>query len=230
MLKHVLVGLLSLATFTQAAPRRHDLKSGYESALEARESLPLNVHQSRKKPSVPLNVFAANEIWFSSNWGGVVKTTTNITSVSGTFTVPTLQLPAGGNASTTYGASAWVGIDGWSCTGSRWFPISSVLIILANVSAEILQTGIDMNLKNGTALYSGWYEWLPGFADTFTGFQISAGDTITATVKTTSSTSGTAKLENLSTGQTVKHTFNGGVAALCNVNAEWIVEVCRAEC
>lgn len=44
------------------------------------------------------------------------------------------------------------------------------------------------------------------------------------TVTAKSTTSGTATLDNLSTGQTVSHSFSGESAALCETNAEWIVE------
>lgn len=41
----------------------------------------------------------------------------------------------------------------------------------------------------------------------------------------TSTTTGTATVDNLSTGQSVTHTFNGGTTGtLCETNAEWIVE------
>lgn len=54
---------------------------------------------------------------------------------------------------------------------------------------------------------------------------ISAGDVIYVSVDATSTTTGTATVENLSTGQKVTHTFNGGTTGtLCETNAEWIVE------
>ncbi|KAJ5135880.1 uncharacterized protein N7515_005158 [Penicillium bovifimosum] len=48
---------------------------------------------------------------------------------------------------------------------------------------------------------------------------------IKVTVDATSKTTGTATIENVSTGKTVTHTFTGGVDGdLCEYNAEWIVE------
>lgn len=45
------------------------------------------------------------------------------------------------------------------------------------------------------------------------------------TVVATSKTSGTATIENLTTGVTVKETFTGVTdGSLCETNAEWIVE------
>lgn len=45
------------------------------------------------------------------------------------------------------------------------------------------------------------------------------------TITATSTTSGTATIENVSKGETVTHTYTGMSAyPLCEVNAEWIVE------
>lgn len=43
-------------------------------------------------------------------------------------------------------------------------------------------------------------------------------------VDATSKTSGTATIENLTTGKTVTHTFSAESDALCETDAEWIVE------
>lgn len=63
------------------------------------------------------------------------------------------------------------------------------------------------------------------FLDTFSGISISAGDSIQMTVTATSKTSGSAVIENLTTGTTKTHTFSGeSDGSLCEYNAEWIVE------
>ena len=68
-------------------------------------------------------------------------------------------------------------------------------------------------------------EVLRCFIDTFSGITISAGDSIKMTVTATSKTSGTAVIENLTTGTTVTETFsNVSDGSLCEYNAEWIVE------
>jgi hypothetical protein len=100
-----------------------------------------------------------------------------------------------------------VGIDGDTCTSA------------------ILQTGVDFCIQNGVVSYDAWYEWYPDYAYDFTGITISAGDLIKVSVDATSTITGTAILENLSTGQSEKHTFTSGVQGdLCEYNAEWIVE------
>lgn len=61
--------------------------------------------------------------------------------------------------------------------------------------------------------------------DDFTGITISAGDSILMTVVATSTTSGTATIENLTTGKTVTETFTDVTdGSLCEYDAEWIVE------
>lgn len=73
--------------------------------------------------------------------------------------------------------------------------------------------------------YSAWYEWYPDYAYDFTGITISAGDVIQASVDATSLSTGTATIDNLSTGQSVSHTWTKGTRGnLCEYNAEWIVE------
>ncbi|PIL34607.1 hypothetical protein GSI_03386 [Ganoderma sinense ZZ0214-1] len=142
---------------------------------------------------------------FSSNWSGAVLVAGSNTfkSVTGTFTVPTPREPSGGSG--THSASAWVGIDGDTCGNA------------------ILQTGIDFTISGSRTSFDAWFEWFPDFAHDFTGISVSAGNSITATVVATSLTGGTATLINHSTGQTVSHTFSGQ-PALCQENAEWIVE------
>lgn len=48
--------------------------------------------------------------------------------------------------------------------------------------------------------------------------------TDTQTVTATSKSAGTAVIENVTTGKTVTHSFSAESDALCETNAEWIVE------
>jgi hypothetical protein len=68
-----------------------------------------------------------------------------------------------------------------------------------------------------------WYEWYPDYAYDFSGISISAGDEIKTTVTATSTKAGTAVIENLTTGETVTKSLTSSYA-LCEYNAEWIVE------
>ncbi|EFW99087.1 acid proteinase [Grosmannia clavigera kw1407] len=143
---------------------------------------------------------------YSNNWAGAVLIGTDYTSVTGTFVVPTPKEPTGASSDTQYSASAWVGIDGNTAQNS------------------ILQTGVDFYVEDGQTSFDAWYEWYPESAYTFSGFGISAGDTIKLTITATSLTSGTALIENESSGKSVSHSFSSEEYALEELNAEWIVE------
>ncbi|KAK7420921.1 hypothetical protein QQX98_002485 [Neonectria punicea] len=148
----------------------------------------------------------SSHVEYSSNWAGAVLVGTGFNSVTGTVKVPKPTIPSGGNTRTTYYASAWVGIDGDTCANA------------------ILQTGIDVGIQGSTYIYEAWYEWYPDYSYTFTGFAISAGDSIKMTVKANSKTSGTATIQNLTTGKSTSHTFSSQTYSLCETDAEWIVE------
>lgn len=154
-----------------------------------------------------INLKKTSEVEYSSNWAGAVLIGTGYTAVTAEFTVPTPKVPSGGSSSEQYCASAWVGIDGDTC------------------STAILQTGVDFCVQGSSVTYDAWYEWYPDYAYDFSGISISAGNVIKVTVDATSKTAGTATIENVSTGKSVTHTFTGGVDGdLCEYNAEWIVE------
>ncbi|KAJ4397809.1 hypothetical protein N0V93_002046 [Gnomoniopsis smithogilvyi] len=141
---------------------------------------------------------------YSSNWAGAVISTTGVTSVTGTIVVPTLS---SSSSKTETAGSAWVGIDGDTC------------------DTAILQTGIDWYVDGSSISYDSWYEWYPDYAYDFSGITISAGDSILLTVTATSKTSGSATIENLTTGVTVSETFTDvSDGSLCEYDAEWIVE------
>ena len=62
-------------------------------------------------------------------------------------------------------------------------------------------------------------------ADDFSGISISEGDEIQMTVTATSTTSGSAVIENLTTGEIVSQDFSDVTdGSLCEYNAEWIIE------
>lgn len=162
-----------------------------------------------KQPAI--NEPASNDtnVDYSSNWSGAVLTSppsgTTFTSVSAEFTVPTPKAVAGKSGS----SSAWVGIDGDTYTRA------------------ILQTGVDFSVDaHGSPSFDAWYEWYPDYAYDFSGISISAGDSISVSVVASSSTAGTATIENLSTGEKVHKdlTAPDSSAALGGQNAEWIVE------
>lgn len=82
--------------------------------------------------------------------------------------------------------------------------------------------GIDWYIENGQQKYEAWYEWLPEYSYTF-DIAVNPGDQIKMEVEAKSTTGGSATITNLSTGKNVSHSFSGETA-LCETNAEWIVE------
>jgi hypothetical protein len=94
----------------------------------------------------------------STNWSGyaVQAPQASVTSVVGTWKVPTVT-----GTGTTYSAT-WVGIDGWA-------------------SSSVEQIGTEADVVNGRAVYSAWYEMYPlGSVDI--SMKVSPGDTVTAQV------------------------------------------------
>ncbi|TVY39699.1 Scytalidopepsin B [Lachnellula occidentalis] len=158
--------------------------------------------QSRGRRTAPFRNATVTEFspdaTVQSNWGGAILESTGFTEVSATA-----NAPKGSGASTAAG-SAWVGIDGATC------------------QTAILQTGFDWY---GDGTYDAWYEWYPNNAADFTGFTISEGDDIKMSVTATSKTSGSATMENMTTGKKVTQTFTDETAgSLCLTDAEFIIE------
>ncbi|TVY45588.1 Scytalidopepsin B, partial [Lachnellula subtilissima] len=133
-----------------------------------------------------------------SNWGGAILESSGFTDVSATANAPK------GSGSSSAAGSAWVGIDGASC------------------QTAILQTGFDWY---GDGTYDAWYEWYPDNAADFTGLTISEGDDIKMSVTATSANSGSATIENMTTGKKVSKTFTDETSgSLCQTDAEFIIE------
>ncbi|KAG5919835.1 hypothetical protein E4U61_000534 [Claviceps capensis] len=164
-------------------------------------SLPGSRMQSRPRilSSSPAKLFSRAEVEpsYSPNWAGAVHSGTGFHYVEGTITVPKVS------GKPDAAAAAWVGIDGVDCPQA------------------ILQTGVSFH-TDGT--FEAWYEWYPEYSHNWDNFKIKAGDQIKMIVDATTSTSGTASLENLTTGQKVSQNFPKAPVKLCGVTAEWIVE------
>jgi hypothetical protein len=152
----------------------------------------------------------------SSNWSGYAAETslTNpqsgaVTSVTGTWTVPTVT----GSAGTTAYSSVWVGIDGFS-------------------SSTVEQIGTDSDIVNGVAQYYVWYETYPSASVTVTSMAISPGDTITASViyVTSGTHAGQFELTITDTSKTNdSFTIYQTVANAKRSSAEWVVEAPSSE-
>lgn len=125
----------------------------------------------------------------SSNWSGyVVPSATVVTSVSGEFTVPTLDCTKTRNA----GETAWVGTGG--AGGS---------------SGDLLQTGVVSECIGGVQVENpAWWEEFPQYpAQLFSGMLVSPGDLIEASVSQSPDLSWTTRLDDVTKGVSgVMHT------------------------
>jgi hypothetical protein len=119
-------------------------------------SLPMNVTVHATEKLLTANGPTTMSSVTSTNWAGGVYSypqvgvlracwysvlmchaQNSIKAVTATFTLPKPRTPPGGNSNTQYYSSAWVGIDGASCTSA------------------ILQTGVDMDVQGSSVSYSG---------------------------------------------------------------------------
>lgn len=152
----------------------------------------------------------------SSNWSGYAVTgaSGSVTSVTGSWTIPTATCPSSGAGANAY-SSFWVGIDGWN-------------------SSSVEQTGTDSDCSNGKPVYYAWYEFYPQGAyyacSTFSSCRVmeslSAGDTVTATVtyspasEVFSATISVTSLTGTVTSNTATYRSNRAQRS----SAEWIAE------
>ncbi|EJD41585.1 Aspergilloglutamic peptidase, partial [Auricularia subglabra TFB-10046 SS5] len=126
-------------------------------------------------------------------------------SITGTFVVPPVSLPPGASTNETYAASAWVGFDGYTCTGGIW------------------QAGVDFVVQDTNASYRAWSEWWIDPSIYYDDFAIGEGDKIKVTVTAFTTESGVAVIENLSTGEQVNQTLVTPWT-ICEQDADWVVE------
>jgi len=124
----------------------------------------------------------------STNWAGYVVPSSSdlVTVADGNWRVPTLDC----STVTDGGASAWVGIGGYPWpTGGK--------------SGALLQTGVTTDCVGGMQENRGWWELypsVPNYAAHFSGFTVSAGDAIEASVYQTSTGGWETRVDDLTTG------------------------------
>jgi hypothetical protein len=135
----------------------------------------------------------------SYNWAGYVASGGGYTSVSGSWTVPTIP-----STTSFTGDATWVGIGG---VGSN----------------DLIQTGTQaFTNTNGSAIsYQAWYEMLPGFSQPIT-MTVNPGDSITASITEQSPNQWAINLRDNTNAQN----FQTVVAYSSSMqSAEWIEEM-----
>jgi hypothetical protein len=146
----------------------------------------------------------------STNWSGYVESSSltspvsgTVTSVSGTWVVPTVTATPG--QASTY-CAIWVGLDGFS-------------------DSTVEQLGTEQDVINGRVEAYAWIEMYPGGALEIVGFPVNPGDSITASVTYNGGSQFTMTIAN-----NTRHVFfavPGSYTRLSGAqlsSAEWIVE------
>jgi hypothetical protein len=104
----------------------------------------------------------SNEQLVSSDWSGyfvasnLVNPQPNVTSVNGSWTVPTVKI----SATDSYSA-IWIGIGG-------------------QFDDSLIQVGTEQDSRKGLTAYSAWYELIPANPITIGSINVSQGDQIEA--------------------------------------------------
>jgi hypothetical protein len=150
---------------------------------------------------------------YSTNWSGYAAATNlsnpatgSVTSVSGSWVVPTVTAPRHGS----YYSSAWVGIDGLS-------------------DQTVEQIGTEQDVINGKASYDAWCEmYSSGIGmpeQVIRGFTVKPGDSITASVQYQGSGNFLLTItDSTEAFQTIQNTNSTQSPIASRSSAEWIVE------
>jgi hypothetical protein len=143
------------------------------------------------QPGTPASVTSS-----SSNWSGYAANGGTFTSVTATWTVPTVSATSSGADAT------WVGIGGLN-------------------SNDLIQAGTQAMVDgSGTVEYSSWIEMLPQSSRNVP-LSVSAGDSVTVTITQQSGNDWLIALRNNTTNGTYSVTVQYSSS---NSSAEWIQE------
>jgi hypothetical protein len=143
------------------------------------------------QPGAPATVTSG-----SSNWSGYAASGGTFTSISATWTVPTVS------ASTTGADATWVGIGGLS-------------------SRDLIQAGTQALVDgSGTVQYSSWIEMLPQSSRNVP-LPVTAGDSVTVTIAQQSGNDWQIAMKNNTTDGTYNVTVQYSSS---NSSVEWIQE------
>ena len=137
--------------------------------------------------------------WSSSNWSGYALsgTTGQYNSITGSWTVPTVQASKG----PTY-SSSWIGIDGFN-------------------NSNLIQTGTEQDYYSGSGHYSAWWEILPAAETVIPSMTVKPGDLMTASIKNDGNGNWTITINDVTENEsfTTTQAYTGP-----GQSAEWIQE------
>ncbi len=142
-----------------------------------------------------------NEPWKSSNWSGYAVNCATFTSVTGSWTVPSVSNPLGKKVAQY--SSSWVGIDGFD-----------------RGDDNLIQAGTEQDWIDGTASYDAWWEILPAPETLIPSITVRPGDVMTVSI-TQGSPDWTITIADTTTHKsfTTERSYAGPQSS-----AEWIQE------
>jgi hypothetical protein len=142
----------------------------------------------------------ANDEWASRNWSGYAIDSGTYTSVTGSWTVPSVIAPTTQLNRARF-SSTWVGIDGFN-------------------DDDLIQAGTEQDWIDGSTFYQSWWEILPNYETAIPSIAVNPGDVMTVTI-TQGSPLWTITVTNDTNGQsfTTKQQYSGP-----QTSAEWIQE------
>jgi hypothetical protein len=144
-------------------------------------------------PNAPSSAAIATDT--STNWSGYAAMGGTFTSVTGTWTVPTV-------ATTTTGADAtWVGIGGIN-------------------TPDLIQAGTEATVSGGEVAYGAWIEMLPA-ASRPISLSVNPGDSVTVTITQKSELDWMIDMKNNTTGGRYNTTVQYRSS---RASAEWVQE------
>src|SRR5438552_6707680 len=146
-------------------------------------------------PTVPQPGTPASVTSSSSNWSGYAASGGTFTSVTATWTVPTVSENSSGADAT------WVGIGGLS-------------------SRDLIQAGTQAMVDGSGVVYTSWIEMLPQ-SSREVPLSISAGDSVTVSITQQSGNDWLIAMKNNTTGGTYNVTVQYSSS---NSSAEWVQE------
>jgi hypothetical protein len=152
----------------------------------------------RPAPQTPTDTgtpTAARVFSTSSNWSGYAATGGSFTSVTGTWTVPSVS------ATTTGADATWVGIGGVE-------------------SRDLIQAGTQATVSGGEVEYHAWIEMLPASSRPVS-LSVAPGDSVTVTISQQNGDSWSITIRNNTTGGRYATTVQYHSA---NSSAEWVQE------
>ena len=147
------------------------------------------------QPSTGVTGPAASSFSSSSNWSGYEATGGTFTSVSGTWTVPSVS------ATTTGADATWVGVGGID-------------------TRDLIQAGTQATVQGGEIQYEAWIEMLPASSRQIS-LTVSPGDSVTVSITQQSGNNWAIDMKNNTTGAHYGTTVQ---YASSNSSAEWVQE------